>query len=158
MLEAAILVIGCAGALRGYHQGAERRLGGARRPEDFALPGLDRALEHLAALAGLWIGDPDVGYRELSFGVEAGIFVAQLDAGMIDRSEAPPLEKLTQFVNARDRSQCGRIAVFGNDARVLIFDLRSALFDLPHHHPYRLQNIQRFEAGDDHRLAIELWR
>ena len=95
------------------------------------------------------------GYGELSFGVEAGIFVAQLDAGVIDRSKAPPLEEFAQFVNARHRAQRRRIAAFGNDAGILVFDFDATLFDLPQDHPDRLQDIERLEAGDDHRLAIE---
>ncbi len=109
MLDAAILVIGRAGPFRGHHQGAERRLGRACRPEDLALPGLHGALERLAALAGFWIGDLEIGYGELSFGVEAGVFDAQPDAGMIDRSQASPFEEFTQCIDARDGARRRRI-------------------------------------------------
>ena len=47
--------------------GALRR---ARGAEDLALPRLDHALQHLAALAGLGIGDAHAGHREAQLGVE----------------------------------------------------------------------------------------
>src|SRR3954463_10880664 len=56
--EPAEVVVRRAGALGGDHAGADRRLGGARGAEHLALPGLQDALEHLAALAGLRVGDP----------------------------------------------------------------------------------------------------
>ena len=49
--------------------GCLRRAGGA---EHLALPRLDHALEHLAALAGLRVGDPHAGHLEADLGVEVG--------------------------------------------------------------------------------------
>ena len=62
--HAAILIIGGAGAFRRHHQRAKRRLRRARRAEHLALPRLDHALEHLAALAGFRIGDLHVRHCE----------------------------------------------------------------------------------------------
>ena len=50
---AAVVVVRGAGPLRGDHAGSDRVLGGAGGAEDLALPGLEDALEDLAALAGL---------------------------------------------------------------------------------------------------------
>ena len=61
-VQAAEVVVGGAGALRRHHAGADRGLGRAGRPEDPALPRLDAALQDLAALARLGIGDPHAGY------------------------------------------------------------------------------------------------
>ena len=47
------VVVGGAGSLRRDHAGPDRALRRAGGPEDLALPGLDHALQHLAALAGL---------------------------------------------------------------------------------------------------------
>ena len=58
------VVVGGAGALGGHHAGPDRGLRRARGAEHLALPRLEHALEHLAALAGLRVGDPHPGHLE----------------------------------------------------------------------------------------------
>ena len=53
-------------------------LGRARGAEHLALPRLDDALEHLAALARLRVGDAHAGHAEAPLGVEVGVGVGQL--------------------------------------------------------------------------------
>src|SRR5207302_10481713 len=90
--EAPVVVVGGARALGGDHAGANRPLGRAGGAEDLALPRLDDALQHLAALAGLRVGHPYAGHREDLLGVEGGVLVAHLEGRVGDEPEAPPLE------------------------------------------------------------------
>ena len=69
--QPAVVVVRGAGALGRHHAGADRRLRRAGGAEHLALPRLEHALEHLAALAGLRVGDPDARHREQPLGVEA---------------------------------------------------------------------------------------
>src|ERR1700738_4798043 len=89
-MEPAEVVVGGAGALRGDHAGADRRLGRACGPEHLALPGFDHALEDLAALAGLGVGDPDAGHLVQEFGVPGRELRAQPQRALGDESQAPP--------------------------------------------------------------------
>ena len=57
LFDVAILVVRGASAFGRDHKRAKRRLGSAIPPEDLAVPGLDDAFEHLAALSGFWVGD-----------------------------------------------------------------------------------------------------
>src|SRR5690606_35714005 len=75
-VQATEVIVRRAGALRGHHAGADRRLRGTRGAEHLALPRLEHTLEHLTALAGLRVGDPHPGDREALFGVELGELVA----------------------------------------------------------------------------------
>src|SRR3954453_21206127 len=75
--EAAVVVVGRAGTLRRDHARADRVLGGAGRPEDLALPRLDDALEHLAALAGLGVRHAHARRGEAALGVEVRVGVRQ---------------------------------------------------------------------------------
>src|SRR3954452_25046589 len=67
--EAAGVVVRRAGTLRPDHARADRVLGGVGRPEHLALPRLDDALEHLAALAGLGVRDAHARRGEAALGV-----------------------------------------------------------------------------------------
>ena len=71
--EPAVVVVGGAGALARDHARADRALRRARRAEHLALERLDDALEDLAALARLRVGDADVGDRVAALGVEVGV-------------------------------------------------------------------------------------
>jgi hypothetical protein len=68
--EASEVVVGGAGALARDHARPDRPLRRARGAEDLALPRLDHALEHLAALARLRVGDADARHAEAQLGVE----------------------------------------------------------------------------------------
>src|SRR5947208_1238614 len=90
--EAPVVVVGGAGALAGDHAGADRPLGRAAGAEDLALPRLDDALEHLAALAGLRVGDADAGNAVGDLGVEVGVGLGQLQPALRDEAHPAPLE------------------------------------------------------------------
>ena len=75
--EATEVVVGGARALRRDHARADRPLGRAGRAEHLALPRLDHALQHLAALAGLGVGDAHAGHAEAPLGVEVGVGVGE---------------------------------------------------------------------------------
>src|SRR5579884_2360728 len=130
-----------------------RRAGGA---EHLALPWLDDALQHLAALAGFRVGDPGVRHRELPLRVERGVLLPYPDAGMVDRTEAAPFKEFAQLVYFRDRPQRRGIARVRNDAGVLVLDLAAAFGELLQNHPDRLQDVERLEAGDDERPVVVL--
>src|SRR3954447_18523949 len=80
--EPPVVVIGRAGALAGDHARPDRPLRGARGPEHLALERLDHALEDLAALAGLRVGDADAGDGEAALGVVVRVRVGELQAGV----------------------------------------------------------------------------
>src|SRR3954453_7460394 len=71
------VVVGGARALAGDHAGPDRALRRAGRAEHLALPWLDDALEHLAALARLRIGDPYAGDRVAAPGARGGEHLRQ---------------------------------------------------------------------------------
>ena len=73
---------------------------------------------------------------------------------MIDRTQAPPFEKLAQLEHFGQGRERLFVAVFGHDALVLILDFAAALAKLLEHHPERLQKVERLEAGDDDGPAI----
>src|SRR5579884_117729 len=158
LLDAAVLVICRAGAFRRHHQCANRMLRRAGGAEHLALPWLDDALQHLAALAGFRVGDPGVRHRELPLRVERGVLLPYPDAGMVDRTEAAPFKEFAQLVYFRDRPQRRGIARVRNDAGVLVLDLAAAFGELLQHHPDRLQDVERLEAGDDERPVVVLPR
>ena len=58
-----VVVVGRARAFRRHHQRADRVLGRALLAEQLALGGLEHALQHLAALRGLRVGDPHARRR-----------------------------------------------------------------------------------------------
>ena len=98
--------------------------------EDLAFARLDCALQDLAALAGLGIGDADCWHAELALRVVARIRRAHLDARMIDRAQSPPFEELPEFEDPATALAPSRIAVLRYDAVVLVFDVAAALGDL----------------------------
>src|SRR4029077_2071851 len=122
---------GGAGALAGDHAGPDRPLRRARGPEDLALERLDDALEHLAALARLRVGDADVGDRVAALGVEVGVGLAELQPAVGDEAQAAPLEVRAQLEDLAHDLQRGEVALVGDDALVLVLDLAAALRELP---------------------------
>src|SRR5690606_601015 len=89
--EAAEVVVGGAGALRGDHAGADGRLGCAGGAEDLALPRPQDAFQHLAALARLRVRDPYSWYGEARLGVEGRVRVAHPQRGVGDEAQPAPL-------------------------------------------------------------------
>ena len=101
---AAVVVVGGAGALGGDHAGADRGLRRAGGAEDPALPGLEHALEHFAALAGLGVGDPHTGHREALLGIQVGE-APHPQRAMGDEAEPAPLEERPELHRLRDRRE-----------------------------------------------------
>src|SRR5690606_39585618 len=85
--EAAEVVVGGAGALRGDHAGADGRLGCAGGAEDLALPRPQDAFQHLAALARLRVRDPYSWYGEARLGVEGRVRVAHPQRGVGEEAQ-----------------------------------------------------------------------
>src|ERR1700755_3300834 len=75
-------------ALARNHARANRRLGRAGRAKDFTLPRTFDALQNLAALASLRVGDAQARHAELQLRIERGITRAQLHPAVRDRAEA----------------------------------------------------------------------
>src|SRR5579859_2491732 len=119
--EAPVVVVGGAGPLGRDHARPDRVLGRARAPEHLALPGLDHALQDLAALAGLRVGDADAGHLVANLGVEAAVGLGQLQCALRDEPEAPPLEMRSQLEHLGQNGQRGPVPVVGDDPGVLVF-------------------------------------
>ncbi len=154
----AVVVVRGAGAFRGHHAGADRRLRGAGGAEHLALPGFEHALEHLAALARLGIGDPHAGHAEQQLGVEVRVGLPHLERGVGDEPEAAPLEVGPQLHGLADGLQRDQVAVPGHHPGVLVLHLAAALGQLQHEHVDGLEDVQWLEPGHDHRLAVARWR
>ena len=130
-------------------------LGRAGGAEHLALPRLDHALEHLAALARLRVGDAHAGHAEAQLGVEVGVGVGQLQRALRDEAEAAPLEVRPQLEHLGHHLERAQVALVRDDARVLVLDLAAArraswrriICD-------RLQDVERLEARDHDRLAV----
>src|SRR5919204_4096211 len=152
-VEPPIVVVSRAGAFGGDHARADRPLGRARRSEHLALPRLDHALQHLAALARLGIGYADARDVEPKFRVPVGERRPELQRALRDEAEAPPLERRPQLHRLGDRLERARIPFLAHDARVLVLDLGAAVGELPEDHVDRLEHVERLESGDDQRLS-----
>src|SRR5207237_9569060 len=100
--QPAVVVVRGAGALGRDHAGADGGLRRARGAEHLALPGLEHALEHLAALACLGVGDADARHLEQQLGVERGVPVPHLERGVGDEAETAPLEVGAQLHGLAD--------------------------------------------------------
>src|SRR5215207_474833 len=117
-----------------------RRPQPVRRPpcaggaEHLALPGLDHALEHLAALAGLRVGDPHTGDLVADLGVPVGELPPQLQRALGDEPEPAPLEGRPQLHRLCDRLQRQRVALLADHAAVLVLDLGAPLAKLAEDH------------------------
>ena len=122
-----VVVVGGAGALGRHHQRADRRLRRARRAEHLALPRLEHALEHLAALAGLGVGHPHARHREPPLGVPSGVRSRQLQRRLGDEAEPAPLEVRAQLEHLGHRLERRRVALPRHDPGVLVLDLGAAL-------------------------------
>src|SRR5262245_12054379 len=120
------VVIGGACAFGRNHAGADRRFRRAGRAEDLAFPRLLYALQYLAALAGLRVGDAQPGHGESQFGVEPAVSLLEFQTAVRNRAEAAPLEIIAGLEDLADRRQSVRVAVARDEARILDFDLGPA--------------------------------
>ena len=130
------------------------RSGRARGAEHLALPRLDHALEHLAALARLRVGHAHAGHAEAHLGVEVGVGVGELQPALRDEAEPAPLEVRPQLEHLGHHLERALVALVGHHARVLVLDLAAALGELGEDHPDRLEDVERLEARDHDRLAV----
>src|ERR1700691_1263863 len=73
---------------------------------------------------------------------------------MRDKAEAAPPEERPQFHGLVQGSERAGVAVPGNGARILIFNLNAPLSDLPEDHTNGLQDVERLESSHHDRLAI----
>ena len=78
--QAPVVVVRRARPLGRDHARPDRVLGRAGGAEHLAFPGLDHALQHLAALARLRIGDPHARHLEAHLGVEVAVGLATASA------------------------------------------------------------------------------
>ena len=130
-------------------------LGRAGGAEDLALPRLDDALEHLAALARLRVGDAHAGHAVAPLGVEVGVGVGQAQRALGDEAQAAPLEVRAQREDLGHHLQRAQVALVGDDAPVLVLDLAAA-----RRASWRriiwtdCRRSTRLEARDDDRLAV----
>ena len=148
------VVVRGARALRRHHAGADRRLRRACRAEHLALPRLEDALEHLAALACLGVRHANAGHGEHLLRVEVGVLVLQLEGALADEPEAAPLEMRAQLEHAREHLERLRIAVIVDDALVLVLDLAASLVDLLDDHVHALEDVERLEPDHDDGLVV----
>ena len=144
--EPSVVVVRGAGALARDHAGADRALGRAGGAEDLALPGLDRADEHLAALAGLRVVDPRPGNLEAGLGVPLGELGAQASArsARSSRGRATRTSSRSSIVSASAASARGlpsrrttRVYWFSTSQRPSR-SWRTSIVD-------RLQDVERLE-------------
>ena len=66
-------------------------------PKTLHSHGLDHALQHLAALAGLRVGDADARDAVAQLGVEVRVGVGELQRALGDEAEPAPLEVRAQL-------------------------------------------------------------
>src|SRR5215216_2195864 len=118
-------------------------LGPAGRAEDLALPGLEDALEDLAALARLRVGDAHAGNGVAQLGVEIRVGVRELQGGLGYEAHPPPLEVRAELEDFCHALEGCKIAFPGYDPAVLVLDLAASLFELAHQHKDGLQKVER---------------
>ena len=100
------------------------------------------------------IGDAERRHPESALGIEARVDRTEPDAGVVDRAEPSPFEKLAQLEHAADRGKRRCVARVGNDTVILILYLAPVFGDLLEKHPDRLEHVERLEASDHDGTAI----
>src|SRR5215212_4133026 len=128
----------------------------AGRAEDPALVGLEHALQDLAALAGLGVSHPHARRGVAQLGVEIRVSWRELERGLGDKAEAPPLEVRTKFEDIGHALEGGEVPLPEDDPAVLVLDLAAALVELSHEHQDGLQDVQWLESRNHTRLAVIL--
>ena len=109
-----VVVVGGAGAFGRHHQRADRLLGRALLAEQLAVLRLEHALEHLAALRRLGVGDANAGHLEARLGVPPRVLVADLERRLRDEAEPAPLEVGAQLEHLGHRPQRRAVALPGH--------------------------------------------
>ena len=122
----------------------------AGRAENFALPRLQNAFQHFAALAGFGIGHAHAGDVEDPLGIEVGEYFAQFQGRLRNKAQAAPFEIRAQFHGLTDDFERFAIAFPRHHALVLIFDFATPSAELLQQHQDRFQDVERFESRDYH--------
>ena len=156
-MQPAEVVVRRARPLGGHHACADRRLRCARGAEHLALPRLDDALEHLAALARLRVGDPHAGHRELAARRRTRRSRRCTFSALCEMKPSPRHSKCGRSSNVSDISfSAWVLPSVGHHPRVLVLDLAAALADLLQQHVHRGEDVQRLESGHHHRFSVHL--
>src|SRR3954468_15747253 len=121
-------------AFRRHHAGTDRRFGRARSAEHLALPGTDDALQDLAALAGLRVGDPYPRNLEPELGVPGRELGPESERALRDEPEPAPLEVGPQLEHVGDHLQRARVAVLAHGPCVLVLHLAATVAELLQEH------------------------
>ena len=100
-VQPAEVVVRRAGAFGGDHARPDGRLRCAGSAEHLALPWLDDALEHLAALACLRIRHPHAGHVELVLRVELGVVAVHLQRALRYESQVHAIRNAAAIRTSR---------------------------------------------------------
>jgi len=119
-----------AGAFRGDHAGAHRRIGRTCGSEQLALARRLDAAQNGAAFAARVVAAGDLLEIEAALGIEGRISRLQTQAAIRRGSESAPFEALAQFENLGDRGFGDRVSVALDGADILVLDLVAAFIDL----------------------------
>src|SRR5919112_4109723 len=131
-------------------------LGRAGGAEDLAFPGVEYALEYLATLTGLRVGDTHTWYGVAQFGVEVRVGVRELEGRLGYKAHPPPLEVRTKLEDLGHALEGRKVAFPGDDPAVLVLDLAASFLELAHEHEDGLQEVEWLEAGDHAWFAVVL--
>ena len=118
--------------------------------------GSSDALEHLAALAGLRVGDPHPGTRKMPLGVErARTPRATACAECGDEARGPRHSKYGRSsITSPMTSSARRLPSHGTTRLYWFSTSQRPSRELEHQLVHGLQDVQRLEPGDDQRLAV----
>src|SRR3990170_6190037 len=121
-------------------------LGRAQGAEGGTLVGLEDPLQYQAALALRWLFHAVSGQPEALLRVELRVRRAQTQAALRDFPDPPPAAR-HHLEDFRDQPPRLPVALAADGPGILVFHLRSTLFQLPHAEVGALQDVQRLEAG-----------
>src|SRR5450631_4540413 len=109
--------------------------------------------QYLAADAYLRFERSNLRHIEQLLGILLGKLIPQVISAHRDIPDATPLA-IPYLEYAMDQLLCWKVAVTAQNAGVLVFDDRPALFQLLHRHQRAVQYIDRFKARDHNRHVI----
>ena len=122
-----VTVVRGAGAFGGYHGRAQRLFGSTLDAEGRAFEGLPVALQHLTGDARFRLVGDNIFDRESAVCIEACVGIPQSPSAFGDFADATPLAR-NRSKDLVDLGQRCRVAFRTHDARVLIFQIGSTLF------------------------------
>src|SRR5919108_140152 len=140
--EPPIVVVRGARPLTRDHARTDRALWRAGGPEDLALPRLDDALQHFAALAGLRIRDAHSGDAVPHLRVEVRELGTELERALRDEAEPAPFERRAQLHGLSQRLERAGVALVPHDSRILVLDLGAVRAELSQDHVDGLKDVE----------------